>query len=144
MLILAKLKNGILNILEESKDILKNRKDGIYKLRLNLISEEERIRTLLENRYYWGVVLKCLSGNGDHPDLWHARCKVRFVAPKITGMKFDVDSMKDVEIDKLAKYITTTEMTTAEFENYLSEIRNWASQRLDVFIPLPNEYLEDI
>lgn len=35
--------------------------------------------------------------------------------------------------------ISTADLTTVEMEEYLSNIREWASSKLNVFIPMPNE-----
>jgi len=45
-----------------------------------------------------------------------------------------LNGIKEVEVPK-----STAELTTKEFEEYTTSIRQWASQELGVYIPTPNE-----
>lgn len=73
-------------------------------------------RSTEENAYYWGVVLERLSRYFKEPaEKIHFRIKNEF------------------------EIISTSILTTVEFENLMNELRVWANLHLGVFIPLPKE-----
>jgi hypothetical protein len=78
-----------------------------------------------QNRYYWGVVVKILAEElGYIDEEVHDSLKARFLAD-YSGI--------------LPRVKSTTVLSTVEFEDYLSQVRTFASTELNVFIPLPNE-----
>lgn len=91
-------------------------------------------RSNQQNRYYWGVVIELLSEHtGFDREEMHEVLKHKFLRktvwiPKKNGIK---------EMSVISK--STTGMTTKQFEEYLSQIRQWASIDLGVFLPEPNE-----
>ncbi len=86
---------------------------------------EKQSRSLNENNYYWGVVVEELSQHtGFTPPEMHEALKMKF----LRIVKGQLESCR-----------STTDLTVGEFENYLSQVRQWASEELQVFIPLPNE-----
>lgn len=83
-----------------------------------------------QNKYYWAVVIKLISEEqGSSAEEVHEILKQQFLSKEISmgGRVFNVP-----------KY-STTELTTAQFEEFLSNVRQWASINLGVYIPLPNE-----
>ena len=95
--------------------------------------KEAKIRSTPENKYYWGVVVEILSDElGYSKNEIHEILKGMF----LSDVKFlkTKNGVKEARIPK-----STTELTTAEFENYLSEIRQWAIMELGILIPEPNE-----
>lgn len=116
---------------ERLYETLKGLKPAVYKVELKVNRGE---RSLRQNSYYWGVVIKILSDyTGFEPDEMHEDLKNRFLkyykVIKATG-----------EERELAK--STSNLSTEEFEAYLDMIRRWAMIEHDVYIPLPNEYAE--
>lgn len=92
-----------------------------------LIEKKQKRRSLRENAYYWGVVLPVLCDwSGYSPEEMHDALKEKFLG-------------KCDERTKLWKMKSTAELTTVEFEDYVSEIRKWASEEHGLFIALPNE-----
>ncbi len=90
-----------------------------------IIKRIKKYRSNNENRYYWGVVVKLLSEHtGYSSDEMHDALRMLFLR--------NADR-------KIPTLRSSTSLTTIEFENYLTEIRQWATQELDCFIPLPNE-----
>jgi len=91
-------------------------------------------RSLNQNSYYFGVVINLISSHtGYTPDECHEICKEECLQKKLILLQ-----TKDGEVEK--EYpITTTVLTSGEFESYLSKVRMWASQTLGLFVPLPNE-----
>jgi hypothetical protein len=90
------------------------------------ISENKPPRSNQENRYYWGVVLKLVSQTtGYTPEEIHELMRYMFL-PKKEVMGQEIIG-------------STTELKTNEFEDYLTRIRGWAQEKLNIRIPLPNE-----
>lgn len=84
------------------------------------------IRSTPQNRYYFGVVIDILSNHiGFTPDEMHEILKHKFLRHK---------EQKGYVIPQ-----STTSLSTIEFENYLTQIREWAVIDLGVLIPEPNE-----
>lgn len=93
---------------------------------VNVGKNRRKIRSNSQNEYYWGVVLQLISEfTGETVEDLHDHFRVRFL---MQGEKFSHPR-------------STTSLTTAEFEDYLAKIRLFATQDLNVFIPLPNENL---
>ena len=84
-------------------------------------------RTDKENRYYWGVVVRLIADEvgEENKDNVHDFIQLQ------VGNSADVAGVKVPA--------GTSHMTTAEFEDYATRVRNWASKELHVFVPLPNE-----
>lgn len=96
-------------------------------------AKEEKMRSLQENKYYWGVIVKILSSElGYTRDETHEILKELF----LRELKFlkTKDGVEEVWITK-----STTKLSVGEFEDYLSEIRQWASMALGIYLPLPRE-----
>ncbi|WP_457635823.1 hypothetical protein [Persephonella sp.] len=124
---LAKIENRVFNFLDRDKflNYIKTLKDGDYYL---TISKVKKQRSLNQNNYYWGVVLKIISDYTGHTEEeLHESLKIKFL-PK----KFDENGLLILG--------STKKLSKAEFEEYLERIRVWASQVLELSIPLPNEF----
>lgn len=94
---------------------------------------EVKIRSLPENRYYFGVIVQILSDElGYSREEVHEICKHLFLS-EVIFLKTK-DGFKEMRIPK-----STTQLKTIEFEDYLSNIRQWASIELSIYLPLPNE-----
>lgn len=98
------------------------------------------IRSLQQNAYMFGVVYKYISEfTGYETSKWNNELGW------VVGL--DKDEVHS-EMGKLflsyekngRQYVmSTTKLTTAQMENYLANIRQWAAQELCVYIPMPNE-----
>lgn len=89
-------------------------------------------RSNQQNKYYFGTVLKAISdytgfSKGDLHELFKSN-----LLPSKMIMLGD----KNVSVTQ-----STTELTTVEFEQYISEIMQFASESLSLYIPSPNEVL---
>ena len=90
-------------------------------------------RSINQNNYYWGVVIKLLSDElGYFPEEMHEVCRQKF----LTTGKFLIGG------DEYVVTKSTGDLKTSEFEEYLSQIRIWAST-MEIVIPLPNEIIYD-
>lgn len=95
-----------------------------------IIKPLRKSRSDNQNRYYYGVVIKILSEElGFLPDEMHEVLKQKF----LTSETIKIGSEEFVIVK------STASLNTVEFEEYLSQIRSWASMDLNTLIPLPNE-----
>lgn len=92
-------------------------------------------RSILQNNYYHGVVVKILAQELGHaPTEMHDILRLEFL--KIGERKIGDKTFI------IAR--STTELTTSEFNEYVDQIRLWSNRDLNIYIPEPNEYgLED-
>ena len=92
------------------------------------IEEAKRIRTLRQNRYYWGVVLMYIAAHtGHHKNELHHYFKEMFVEKKFISI-----GGKEMEIPK-----STTSLSTKEMVDYVENVRIFAGENLSIVIPLP-------
>jgi len=83
-----------------------------------------------QNRYYWGVVIKLLCDEiGYLPEEMHEILKQKFLSTRTVKIGNEEYSISD----------SSSTLNTTEFEDYLSKVRTWASQDLELLIPLPND-----
>lgn len=87
---------------------------------------KERQRSLEQNAYYWGVVIKILSGEiGYSKEEMHEALKVKFLSYE--------------NVKGIPTVMSTTQLNTKQFEVYLEMIRRWASMDMGIVIPEPNQ-----
>lgn len=87
-----------------------------------------------QNRYYWGVIIKHISEHtGFNPEEMHEVLKHKFLRYTVWIPKKDGIN----EMSVIAK--STAKLTTKQFEEFTSNIRQWASSDLGIFLPEPNE-----
>jgi hypothetical protein len=114
-----------------------NNPDGFekYLYRLNdksvdvVVRLPRKERSSNQNKYYFGVVVSLLSEHtGYTPDEIHSLLKEKFLS------KIIVLAGKDERIPR-----SSTELSTIEWERWMTEIREWAAQELNLVIPEPNQ-----
>lgn len=89
-----------------------------------------KVRSMNQNKYYWSVVIAAIGkamGESD-PEAVHAALKYELNYYIMTVGK------KEIRVP-----LSTAELNTAEFEEYLEKCRRWASEFLCLYIQLPNE-----
>jgi hypothetical protein len=121
---LGQVKNGILilNAPERYAAYLPTLNGKEVQLSVGSVKKQ---RTKRENRYYWGVVIRLLSEvTGYNDDEMHDALRMLFLK----------DTDRTIPVIR-----STASLTTLEFENYLEKIRLWAGEKLNCYIPLPNE-----
>lgn len=112
-------------------DLLKKLKPVKYDFE---IKQFRKKRSVQQNRYYWGVIIKLLCEHtGFFPDEMHELLRRKFMPVTKTIRQ----TGEQVIVGK-----STTENDTADQEIYHEMIRTWALTELDVLIPLPNEQVE--
>jgi len=94
------------------------------------IQKAKNIRSLKQNKYYWGVVVKILAQHtGYTSEETHQELARMFLQYENNGKLF---------------VRSTTKLNTAEFEKFTESCRQWASSEMSVHIPLPNEITEEM
>lgn len=95
--------------------------------------QSKRMRSSAENRYFHGIVLPIIAYHtGYSVDEVKDIVKTMFLKREMTlktrsGMK------------EVFAVSGSSELSTAEFEAFMSNIRQWASKELGLWIPEPNE-----
>ena len=92
------------------------------------VDKKQKERSNNQNSYYWGVVLAliCETIGEQDADKVHESMRRKFLPIHYDNLLPDGSK-------------STTKLTTVEMEEYLSKIRQWASEFLNCYIPLPNE-----
>ena len=94
-----------------------------------VVKKFKKERSLQQNKYYWSVVVPLISSElGYTREEMHEVLKSLFLKDHI-----------NFKGENLVIIRSTTDLKTDEFENYLSEIRIWASKELSIYVPEPNE-----
>lgn len=89
----------------------------------------ETLRSVEQNRYYWGIVIKLLADyTGYTKEEMHEALKYKF--------------LRYENVPGLPTVLSTTQLSTVEFESYLEQVRRWAAIEFGVYIPLPREVEE--
>ena len=89
-------------------------------------------RTMSQNKYYFGVVLKIIaSETGNDIEDLHEYFKQKYLGNK--------DIIVEIMGEKIFRPITTTELDTKLFMEYIEKIRSFASLELNCYIPDANE-----
>jgi hypothetical protein len=103
------------------------------------VKVKKRVRSDVQNAYYWGVVVAMISerlrelGHDVDRDLTHEFLKGRFLYSELT----DPNTGEVMRIPR-----KTSELATEEFIEYMEHIKQFAAETLDIYIPDPNEQLE--
>src|SRR5689334_24948202 len=84
-------------------------------------------RSLRQNSYYWGVLVAMMAEEAgyERPEEMHDALRMHFL-------------LKHTDAP-LPTIRSTTELTTVEFEEYMSKCRQLASEVYGLYVPEPNE-----
>lgn len=87
-------------------------------------------RSISENNYYHGVVVDMIvqETKQDHESV-HEFLRMKFLPRKLVELGDDAFMVAT----------STTQLNTLEFEDYLTDCRQWALDFLNITIPLPNQ-----
>jgi len=86
------------------------------------IQKERRVRSLSQNKYYWGVVIEVLSDYfGYEKEEMHSALRFKF--------------LKRHEDTDLVTVGSTAKLSTAEFTEYIDGIIRWAATEYQISIP---------
>ena len=131
------VKNGKLKVVRrgEMEEIINS-----YEGKKIIVSIElfKNSRSVLQNNYYWGVVVPMVRqgvldmGMKMNKEEIHEMLKLRFLKKE----KVNEDT------GEIFPYIgSTTEMTKMQFMEYIQDIQQWSATYLNVVIPSPGEQL---
>ena len=103
------------------------------------IDKAKKSRSNQQNNFYWGVCipliqsgLKEATGEYFGSDNIHYDILLKMFAPQYEFVNKNTGQI-------LSKQISSSEMTTTQFCEYIMEIQKWASEFLNIDIPNPNE-----
>lgn len=100
------------------------------------IKERKKNRSLSQNAFYWGVIVpeivNLLNVYGNNVDAEQVHDFLKAEVGRLTQKVV----LPDGEVKAVSG--TTTELSTVEFEDYITKIRAWAGG-FGVIIPMPNE-----
>ena len=112
-------------------------KDGRYLVSI----ENGKNRTSPQNRYYWGCCLPIVRDG--LKDIGYNEIKTNEDAHEVLKYLFLKKRIPNEETGEVIELLgTTTKLSTTEFNEYTDQIIQWASEYLNVQIPLPNEQLQ--
>lgn len=98
------------------------------------VEKAQSRRSLNQNAYYWGVVVKLISEHtGYEQEEVHALLKQMF-NPKEMPVRDKWGFENEARVGA-----STSQLSTLDFEVYLERIRRWAAMTLGVVIPDPGE-----
>jgi hypothetical protein len=123
-------------LFEEQVRAMSREKDLAVTIEVKL---KKRVRSDVQNAYYWGVVVAMIVerlrelGHDVDRDLTHEFLKGRFLYSELTDPTTG-------EVMKIPK--KTSELATEEFIVYIEQVKQFAAETLDIYIPDPNEQLE--
>lgn len=89
------------------------------------IQPKKRRRSLGQNDYLWGVVYQIIvDETGLSVDEVHDAMRIKFLR---------------VSKNNIMTILSTSGLTTIEFDKYVENIRQFGREFLNLYIPLPNE-----
>jgi hypothetical protein len=103
------------------------------------IDKAKKNRSNNQNSYYWGVCipliqsgLKEATGEYFGIDNIHYDILLKMFAPSLEVVNKSTGQI-------LSRQISSSDMTTIQFMEYVMEVQKWASEFLNINIPDPNE-----
>ena len=105
------------------------------------LQRKRKRRSNPQNSYYWGIVLPLVQeglkeATGEVRDFnsIHYQILLPLLAPKREIINTDTGMI-------ISEKITSSEMTTPEFSEFVMEIQKWSAEFLGINIPDPNQEL---
>ena len=105
------------------------------------IQLKRKTRSNSQNAYYWGVVIPLIQqglkeATGEIRDSNSIHYQI--LLPLLSS---DREIINTETGQVIFEKLTSSEMTTTQFSEYIMSIQKWASEFLDIDIPDPNEEL---
>jgi hypothetical protein len=108
---------------------------------LIIISKAKKHRSNNQNAFYWGLVipivqqgLKDATGEYRSAEMIHYNILLKMFAPENEIVNTETGEC-------ITEKITSSQMTTTQFCEYVMEIQKWGAEFLGIDIPNPNENL---
>jgi len=137
--IISDVKNGNL---KRNRSLIKRAIANFENKTIKITIERSRKkRSNQQNAYYWGVMLQIVQkglydATGEARDLnsIHYQILLPLFAPQR-----EIVNKESGEV--INEKMTSSEMTTTDFMEYIKEVQKWSAEFLNVDIPDPNEEL---
>lgn len=105
------------------------------------IQRKRKSRSNMQNAYYWGLVLPLVQdglkdATGEVRDLNSIHYQILLPLLSIDREILNTDSGQVI-----CEKLTSSEMTTTEFSEYVMNIQKWSAEFLNINIPDPNQEL---
>lgn len=129
------VKDGILHI--RSRKAFDNEVRGLTGELEIYVIKKKKYRSLSQNAFYWSAVIPILHaainecGNHLGKESVHKMMAAKFLLEDVP--------LKDGQFIQRVK--STTELSTSQFMDYLTEINAWTIEYLGFSLPAPNEQL---
>jgi hypothetical protein len=103
------------------------------------IQKARKSRSNPQNSFYWGVVLQLVqSGLKDATGEFRSVENIHYnILLKMFAPENEIVNIETGEC--ITEKITSSEMTTTQFSEYIMEIQKWSAEFLGISIPNPNE-----
>jgi hypothetical protein len=103
------------------------------------IQKARKSRTNPQNSFYWGVVLQLVQqGLKDATGEFRTIENIHYnILLKMFSPENEIVNIETGEC--ITEKITSSEMTTTQFAEYIMEIQKWSAEFLGISIPNPNE-----
>ena len=105
-----------------------------------ILRVKKKMRSNPQNSYYWGVVVPIVFSA--LRDLGFNEIKSKEDAHEIIKLRFLKVTINNESGEYIETFKSTSELSTSEFMDFITEIQQWSSEFLNVYIPDPNEDLE--
>ena len=104
-----------------------------------IFQKKQRNRTNNENRYYWGVIVKCWQGLilNEWGESWSAETTHEFLKDNFNY----TEHYSEQSVVVFKRTLSTANLTTTDFEAFTERCRRGAFENFGAVIPLPNEDL---
>lgn len=104
-----------------------------------IFQKRQRNRTNNENRYYWGVIVKCWQEliQNEWGESWSAETMHEFLRDHFNYTEYYSEQSGMV----FKRTLSTADLTTTDFEAFTERRRRGAYENFGAIIPLPNEDL---
>lgn len=103
------------------------------------IEKLKKTRSLEQNAYYYGAVLPLVQ-NGLHDATGQMKTTEQIHYNILLKMFAPENEIVNVETGEfITERLSSSEMTTTQFMEYIMEIQKWAAEFLGIDIPNPNE-----
>ena len=93
------------------------------------VSKKKHTRSIPQNKLYW-LYLQCLEQEtGTEKDWYHEYFNIKYLTAKFGSVRGE----------QIKIYPSTTQLTTAEFNQYLDKIVTWSATELNITLPDPHD-----
>jgi hypothetical protein len=131
------IKNGQIINKAAIKELFASLLDGVYVLKCDAFKK----RSNQQNRYYHGCCLPLVKEGLQN--IGYREVRTNEDAHEVLKYLFLKKLIPNEETGEVIEILgTTTKLSTTEFNEYIERIIQWASEYLNIQIPLPNEQLE--